>query len=68
MANTTDDLPQKIIDTALGPASVSAGGITVQAQDLDKIIEAQRHLAGQTAAGKVHFGLRCVKLEPPGAG
>lgn len=68
MANSADDLPQKIVDTALGPARVSAGGTTVDAQDLSKLIEAEKHLAGKTAAARNHLGLRFIQLIPPGGG
>lgn len=68
MPNEASDLPQKIIDTALGPKQVSVDGTTVTAQDLEKIIAAKRHLAGENAAGNDAFGLRFTKMQPPGAG
>ena len=57
-----------IEETAKGPAQVSADGTTVSAMDIAKQIEADRYLAAKTAATKNHFGLRFVRLEPPGAG
>ena len=62
------DLSETIRQTALGPASVSVGGVSVQAQDVSKIIEADRYLAAKRAAAKNHLGLYFVKLQPPGAG
>ncbi len=68
MANEAGDLPQQLIDVALGPKKVTVDGTAVEAQDLDKIIAARKHLAGEEAAAKTHFGLRFAKMQPPGAG
>jgi hypothetical protein len=68
MPNEAADLPQKIVDAALGLKRVTVDGTTVEARDVDEIIAAQKHLAGQTAAEAAHFGLRFAKLQPPGAG
>jgi len=57
-----------IEETAKGPAQVSADGTTVSAQKIADQIEADRYLAAKTAAARNHFGLRFVRLEPPGAG
>jgi hypothetical protein len=49
-------------------ARISVDGTAVDAQDVSKLIEADRYLAGKRAAAKNHLGLYFVKLQPPGAG
>lgn len=57
-----------IEETAKGPAQVSIDGNTMTAQKIADQIAADRYLAAQQAASRNHFGLRFVKLQPPGAG
>ncbi|MBT9156524.1 MAG: hypothetical protein DDT37_01510 [Firmicutes bacterium] len=61
-------LENVIQKTATEPASVSVDGSSVTAQRVADQIKADRYLDGQRAVTKNHFGLRFVKLEPPGAG
>jgi hypothetical protein len=61
------DLTQQIIDAASGPASVTADGLSVTAQDPTKIAQAQEMLNAQAASKKRTLGLRFVRLIPPGA-
>lgn len=63
-----ETIADAIESTAMGPASVSIDGTSVQAQDLDKLIRADQHKAGKTAATRNHFGLRFAKTRPPGGG
>jgi hypothetical protein len=62
------DLSETIREAAQGPARVSADGTSVDAQDLSKLIEADRYLAAQQASDQTHFGLRFVRLDPPRPG
>lgn len=68
MPNESSDLEQKAIDTALGPKKVTVDGVSVEAQDLDKILALKRHLDGEAAASNAAGGLRFAKLQPPSAG
>ena len=63
-----NDLTEQIAETAAGPADARDAAGSFKAQDLDKLIAAQRFLKSQEAAAKNHLGLRLVKLEPPGCG
>jgi hypothetical protein len=63
-----DTIAGAIEETAKGPARVTVDGTTVEAQKIADQIAAAKHAASNTAAGRNHFGLRFVKLEPPGAG
>lgn len=60
------ELDETIESVAAGPKSVSTDGTTVQAQDIDSLIKADKHLAGSSAIGKTNRGLRFNKLVPPG--
>jgi hypothetical protein len=51
-----------------GVQRIVADGVAVDAMDIEKQIKADQHVSGRKAAGKNHFGLRFVKLSPPGAG
>ena len=61
-------VPEAILQNALGPKEVERGGKRIEQHDLDQLIKADRHLAGQTAANRSHLGIRFVQLIPPGAG
>jgi len=61
-------IQEAILDTARGPASAASDGHSATAQDIAKQIEADRYLAGQTAAAKNHGGFRFRKVQAPGAG
>lgn len=60
------DLTTQIEDAAAGPKMVKADGVEVQAQDLNKLIEADKYLKSSSAAAKPHRGLRFTKLIPGG--
>lgn len=63
-----DNISDQIEEVALGPKQVSVDGTTVTSQDVADLIEADKYLSAKRAAAKNHFGLRFVKLEPPGTG
>lgn len=64
-----DTIREAIEDAAkAGIARVTADGTSVDAMDLDKLINADRHLSGQTAKAKNHLGLSFRALEPGGCG
>lgn len=60
------DLDETIESVATGPKSVSTDGTTVQAQDVDSLIKADKHLAGKRALSTANRGLRFNKMVPPG--
>ena len=66
MSDSTD-LTEQIEETAQGPAAVTTDGLSVQAQPLPDLVEADRYLATKAAAGSRGRGLRITKLVPPGA-
>lgn len=43
-------------------------GREIEFRSTSDLIEADRHLAGKTAATKPHFGMRMTKCIPPGGG
>ena len=53
---------------AAGIATATSDGVTVTRMPIDDQIKAANYIAGKTAADKPHFGLRMVKLVPPGGG
>lgn len=56
------------IETAAGqPKEVQIDGQIVKSHDLDQLVEADRYLKQQSAAGKKTSGLRFVKLSQPSA-
>lgn len=55
-------------DAATGVQSVSVAGQSVTNMSVDDRIKAAEFVASQNAATKPHFGLRMVKLVPPGGG
>ena len=64
------ELADVIREAAAGPlkVTVASGSSTVEGRPIPELIEADRHLAAQAAAGCNHFGLRFMQLEFPGAG
>lgn len=64
----SDTIEDAIDSTARGPARASVDGASADAQDIDKMITADRYLGAGNAASKNHLGLRFFKLESPGAG
>jgi len=66
-----DDTIQNAIEqNAVGPASTSVDGTSVQTRSIGEQIEADRYLSGKraAAASRPAFGLRFTKLKPPGGG
>lgn len=66
----SDELRQKIAETASGPARVRTDAGEVEAQDLGAMIEADKYLSARSAATNsvtnTRRGLRFNKLLPPG--
>ena len=61
-------IAEAIDQNARGPASVTVAGQTVVQKDIEQQIKADEYLAAKQAATKPHFGLRFMKIVPPGAG
>jgi hypothetical protein len=62
----SDELRDKILETATGPASVRTDAGEVVAQDLSKQIEVDKYLSAKAAASTKSRGLRFNKFLPPG--
>jgi hypothetical protein len=62
----SDELRDKIAETATGPKRVRTDAGEVEAQDLASMIEADKYLSAKTAAATKTRGLRFNKLLPPG--
>lgn len=66
----SDELRQKIADTASGPKRVRTDAGEAEAHDLESLIEADKYLSARTAATSTgtntRRGLRFNKLLPPG--
>jgi hypothetical protein len=60
------DLSSQIESVAASAKSTSLDGVTVQEQDLDKLIMADKYLAAKNAVKGKHRGLLRNKLVPPG--
>lgn len=63
----SDELRDKIAETASGPKRVRTDAGEVEAQDLASMIEADKYLSAKASASTTHRGLRLNKLIPPGA-
>ena len=66
MADSIEDRISE--DATLGVDSASDETGSVKKKSVDELIKADQYLAGKTAAGKKHFGLRMTKCVPPGTG
>ena len=64
----TEAIREAIEQTARGPARVSVDGTSVDAQRISDLIEADKHLAGNTALTRNHLGIRFRQIIPPGGG
>jgi hypothetical protein len=62
----SDELRQKIEETASGPKRVRTDAGEVEAQDVTSMIEADKYLSAKRAAASKSRGLRFNKLLPPG--
>ena len=62
----SDELRDKIAETATGPKRVRTDAGEVEAQDLTSMIEADKYLSAKAAAQTKTRGLRFNKLLPPG--
>ena len=63
---TIDDAIKSVAKSMV--QSSSENGRSVTRMNIKDMIEADRYLAGKTAAAKAHFGLRMTKCIPPGGG
>jgi len=63
----SDELRDKIAETATGPKRVRTDAGEVEAQDVASIIEADKYLSAKAAVQSKSRGLRFNKLLPPGA-
>lgn len=64
-----ETIEEAISTVALGMVSEeSENGRTLKHTTIKDMIEADRYIAGKTAAAKAHFGLRMTKCIPPGGG
>jgi hypothetical protein len=63
----SDELRDKIAETATGPKRVRTDAGEVEAQDLASMIEADKYLSAKAASSTKSRGLRFNKLIPPGA-
>jgi hypothetical protein len=62
----SDELRDKIAETATGPKRVRTDAGEVEAQDLASMIEADKYLSAKRAVQSKTRGLRFNKLLPPG--
>ena len=62
----SDELRDKIAETATGPKRVRTDAGEVEAQDLASMIEADKYLSAKAASQTKSRGLRFNKLIPPG--
>lgn len=62
----SDELSDKIAETAAGPKRVRTDAGEVESQDLGAMIEADKYLSAKAAASTKFRGLRLNKLLPPG--
>ena len=65
----SDELRDKIAETASGPKRVRTDAGEVEAQDVAAMIEADKYLSAKAASsgtGNTRRGLRFNKLLPPG--
>lgn len=69
MSSEVEQIKESIAEgatEAIQSASNDSGSVT--RMSIDDQIKAAQYVAGQTAGGKNHLGLRFVQLKPPGAG
>lgn len=62
-----EDLDSTIRQNAAGPAKAASDGTSVEQHSLAEQIAADKYLAGKQAMKRPPFGLRRVRLVPPGA-
>jgi len=62
----SDELRNKLAETATGPKRVRTDAGEVEAQDVASIIEADKYLSAKAAVQSKSRGLRFNKLLPPG--
>ncbi len=63
----TDTLDNSIQQNASGPAKASSDGTSMEQHPLPDQIAADKYLAAKAAMRKRNFGLRRVRIIPPGA-
>ncbi len=59
-----DDLETVIAQAAAGPKRVQSDDTSVEGRDIRELIEADRYVKAQRAAGKPRRGLRFIKAVP----
>lgn len=64
---TPTDIDEAIAQALLLPESVTEAGRTITERPLKDLLDARDRESGNVAAEKNHFGLRFIKLIPPGA-
>ena len=62
-----EELDSTIQQNAQGPESAEADGVKVKQHSLPDQIAADKYLASKAAMRKRNFGLRRVRIIPPGA-
>ena len=68
MADTADDVDDRIDELIAGPASATVDGRSATAHKLSDLMEIRNDRAAQAASGTGKLGLRIVQLIPPGCG
>lgn len=61
-------IADKIEENAKRPSRISVDGVSVDALDISKQIEADQYLAAKKAKSKNHCGLTFRRLRPGGCG
>lgn len=62
----SDEVSDALKAAAQQPKRVRTDAGEVEAHDLDQQIAADKYLAGKSAAGNAHRGLRFSRIIPPG--
>ena len=61
-----ENLEEKIVDNASGPAKVTSDGVSVEQHSLADQIAADKYLASKTATQRKGLGIKFSKLSPSG--
>lgn len=61
-----EDLDNAIRDNATGPAKASGDGTSMEQHSLAEQIAADKYLSSKKAVDRPGFGLRKIKIIPPG--
>ena len=63
----SEELDNVIEQAASDPAQVTVDGTSVSSQDISKLIEADKYLAGKRAAASRRLPFTIGRIRPPGA-